>query len=365
MKKQRIVIASVLKPLNDTRMYEKMGATLARENRYDVFIIGYPVKSIPAHSNIHFMPLKAFPRMSWERVMAPLSVLAKCIKVKPDILLVNTHELLTVAILYRILFGSKIIYDVRENYYRNILYTKVYAPGIRQVLAVLVRFQEIALSPLFNHFILAEKSYQQELGFLKDRFTLLENKSLPQGVKPLPSYQTGIDLLFSGTIDISTGIFDAIALAKALYRASPDVRLRVVGYCALKNMRKKIQDECRDCDFISLIGFDHLVPHERIMEEIRTAHFGIIHYPGSPHTQHLKPTKLYEYMACQLPILTWADQHFAEDVVGRKAGLVVTSSAGLLLDKMKTTRFYPGPLEDIFWEDKKFLHLMQTLAGKQ
>ncbi len=365
MKKQRIVLASVLKPLDDTRMLGKMAMTLAGANHYDVFVIGFPAKSTPAHPNIHFIPLKAFDRMSWRRMMAPLRVLVKVIKVKPNVLLVNTHELLIVAVLIRILFGSKIVYDIRENYYRNILFTQVYPFGIRQVLAILVRLKEMLLGRFFHHFILAERGYKKEMTFFKDRFTILENKSLTQRARPVPSGHKGIALLFSGTIDISTGILEAIALAKDLHRCNPDVRLTVAGFCALQSVRRKILVACRDCDFIRLIGFDHLVPHERIMEEIQVACFGIIYYPPSPHTRNLRPTKLYEYMASQLPILTWENQHYAQEVMTQQAGLLVRTSAGQLLAEMNSATFYPRPINEIYWEGETFLHLIRMLSDKK
>jgi len=42
MKKQRIVLASVLKPVDDTRMFEKIGKSLSRNPDYEIFIIRYP-----------------------------------------------------------------------------------------------------------------------------------------------------------------------------------------------------------------------------------------------------------------------------------------------------------------------------------
>ena len=39
-KKSTVVIASVLKPVDDSRMYEKIGLTLAGSGRYDVHVIG-------------------------------------------------------------------------------------------------------------------------------------------------------------------------------------------------------------------------------------------------------------------------------------------------------------------------------------
>ena len=47
MKKQRIVLASVLKPVDDTRMFEKIGKSLAREPKYEISIYGYPSNKPP------------------------------------------------------------------------------------------------------------------------------------------------------------------------------------------------------------------------------------------------------------------------------------------------------------------------------
>lgn len=45
MKKRRIVLASILKPVDDTRMTEKLGATLAQVEGNEVYVIGYPSRT--------------------------------------------------------------------------------------------------------------------------------------------------------------------------------------------------------------------------------------------------------------------------------------------------------------------------------
>src|SRR5436190_24397317 len=115
MKKRRIVLASLLKPVNDPRMFEKMGVTLAQSDQYEVHIIGYPSNTSVSEQNLHFHQLSKFKRISFGRFTAQLKALQFIIKVKPELLVVTTHELLQVAILIRILFGTKIIYDIQEN----------------------------------------------------------------------------------------------------------------------------------------------------------------------------------------------------------------------------------------------------------
>ena len=54
MKKQRIVLASVLKPVDDTRMFEKIGKSLSDNPDFEIFIIGYPSKQPPNDPEITF-----------------------------------------------------------------------------------------------------------------------------------------------------------------------------------------------------------------------------------------------------------------------------------------------------------------------
>jgi glycosyltransferase involved in cell wall biosynthesis len=279
MKKQRIVFASVLNPVNDTRMFEKMGVSLAGQNDYEIFIIGQPVSHIPVHAGIHFLPCKKVKRLSISRLFLPLQIALKLIKVKPNLLIVNTHELLIVSVANRIIFGCKIVYDLRENYYRNIRFAEGFPFWLRTPLALYVRLKEKIAAPLFHHFILAEKAYQSEVNFIGNCFTVLENKaalSVPviRVKNPVPSR-----LLFSGTIAHSTGVFEAIALASSLHNIIPEIGLTIVGYCALQDIREEILNMLKDKPFINLIGFDHPVPHPIIMEEISKADFGIIYYP--------------------------------------------------------------------------------------
>ena len=303
MKKQRIVIASLLKPVDDTRMFEKMGVTLGDSGQYDIFIIGYPSKSTPAYANIHFLPLTAFSRISPGRLLAPFKVLRILHQVNPQILIVNTHELLIVAVLNRILFGARIIYDVRENYYRNILYAGSFPFLLRPFLAAWVRLKEKVTSPLFHHFFLAENGYQKEMSFFQNRATVIENKATETKGLSRARMPGKIRLLFTGTLAESTGVFQAIDLAKKLHSLSDSIHLTLIGYCAKVETLRKIHQEIKESAFIQLHGGNYLVPHPEVIKAIYTSDFGMICYPPSRHTENSIPTKLYEYLAGRLPIL--------------------------------------------------------------
>lgn len=304
IKKRRIVIASVLKPVDDTRMLEKLGRSLAGTQKAEVFIIGFPSRlSVPFEEGITLLPLPFFKRLSLGRVLIPLKILRKCIQVKPDIVIANSHELLIVAMLNRILFGSRIIYDIRENYYRNILLTDSFPKFLGWSLALIVRLKERCFSPFFHHHFLAEKGYLSELPFLKKECTVLENKVLVPASFHRSPKSGRIRLLFTGTLAESTGVFQAIELAQQLHQKNEAVEFMIVGYCAQPETYNRLLQAIENQPFIHLKGGRELVPHSQIFEAISEADFGIVFYPPSPHTANTIPTKLYEYLGCRLPIL--------------------------------------------------------------
>ncbi|MEQ8302950.1 MAG: glycosyltransferase [Cyclobacteriaceae bacterium] len=357
MKKRRLVIASVLKPIDDTRMYEKMATSLSKLDHWEVAVIGYPSKHKPAQAGITFLDLQPFSRISFSRLVAPLRIFKIIIQLRPEVLIVNTYELLIVAIANRILFGTKIIYDIRENYFRNIGYTSSIGFLLRWPLAALVRLKEKLLAPSFHHFILAEKGYESEFSFFRNRFTLLENRSVKRSVTVTTRDRSR--LLFSGTIARSTGVFEAIKLAVDLHKLDPSITLTLAGYCATESCRREIKVAIAPYEFVKCVGLDHLVPHSQIMNEIDRAGFGIVYYPSSPSTVNSIPTKLYEYLANRLPIITCANQSFAGLVTQHGAGILADGTSPVILDRLKGIQCYNIPIPDIYWEEQKFQDLIQ------
>lgn len=363
-KKGLVVIASVLNPVDDTRMYEKMAMTLAPEG-YDIAIIGQPSSTIPAHANIRFEALAGTKRLSISRLITRWKIGQKLLRFQPEVLIVNTHELLIVSLVNRILFGTRIIYDLRENYYRNVRFSEVFHPVVGCMIASAVRLKEMIVAPFIHHFILAEKCYAEELSFIRKRFTVIENKAaLPPTFIRKPNPQ-GLELIFTGTIARSTGVFDAIHLAKVLHEIDSKVGLTIIGFCALRTVREELLELVKNKPFIRLVGIENLVPHSQILEAIAQANFGIIYYPPSPHTNRSMPTKLFEYLAAGLPILTWPNQYYSGMVSEYHAGVIVSENIQSTLDEMRGDHFYPSPISGTSWEGGLLLNLLNKMTKSQ
>ncbi len=371
MEKPKVVIASLLKPIDDTRMFEKFGLSMAETNKYDINIIGFESKNARTANHITTHSLGNFSRASLTRFFKPWKVLKFLIKVKPHIYIVNTHDLLTVSLIYKILFGGIFIYDIRENYKKNILNTNVFNKGLRPFIAVWVRLKEWLSKPLIKHYILAEKVYQKQLPFIGQRFTLLENK-----YKPLPDERTAyrnpepstINLVFTGTISEGNGVFDAIEITKQLHNLNNKVKLRIVGYCALKQDLLKLREAIENLDYIELNGGDHLVPHLEIIEAIEKADFGfVLKKPNNGVNDDKLLTRLFEYTANELPIIALDNPTWVEFCAKFDAAIHVNPidfNPEEVLKKMQNKPFYTkGDTKTSLWstEAPKLTRLIDSL----
>src|SRR5688572_16247844 len=150
-KKRTIVIASILKPVDDTRMYGKIAQTLSTLPHTTVHVIGFPSAHQQDGSIIRH-PLKKFGRISLARIKSRFTVLKICLTLRPDIFITTTHELLGVGMLLKLLTRCRLIYDIQENYYRNILYTTTFPLLLRPLVALAVRLKEVVTSIFVDHF---------------------------------------------------------------------------------------------------------------------------------------------------------------------------------------------------------------------
>jgi hypothetical protein len=356
MNKKIVVIASVLKPVNDSRNYEKTAISITRSGNYQVHLVGQKVQNLPLDDSVLFEPLFSFHRLSIQRLFTGWIFLFYLFRTKPDLIIVTTFELLLPAVFYKLIKGKKLLYDVQENYFRNLVYTNSFPPVIKYILAVGVRGIEYMTRPFVNHYFLAEKKYEEEFSFTKNKSTVLENKLRKESVKPRNARKDGlIQLLYSGTISENYGIFESVKLAKELHKLDTRIRMKIIGFAPKKEILEKVKLEIAGSDFITLIGGAEFVSHGEILTLVAESDFGLIPYRSDKSTENCIPTKLYEYLAHKLPYLISPNPLWLEITERYKAGMetdFLKPDVAGILNKMKENKFYVyKPSDEIFWNE--------------
>ncbi len=384
-----VLLASVLKPVDDTRMRGKFAETLLRRPYTQVHIAGRGVagadNSQPTQPEprLHLHRIFGGPRLGLGRLAAQARYWAVLRRVRPALVVVHAPELLPLTLLWHWLGrGRRFIYDIRENYALNIATQRVYGGLTRRVLAAALRGVEGWAARRAAGMVLAEASYAAELPFLgrlpPARVVVVENKYqpvpgevLPAAPRPPLGAAAPLRLLYSGTISELNGVWEAIALAGQLRTAWPGgVRLTVIGCCQQPALLRQLQEKtAANAGWLTLIGGAAPVPHAAIVAEMGRSHLGLLAYRPHPSTERCRPTKLFEYLAHGLPMLCAPNPLWLALLQQHQAGLPLDFSqptdAPALAAALQSHRFYPcGPPTDVLWaaEGKKLWLLLDSFV---
>ncbi|RYU80453.1 glycosyltransferase [Hymenobacter persicinus] len=379
-----VLLASVLKPTDDTRMHEKFGRTLAQRPGWQVHVAGRAAPpSAEAPPNLHAHPLLNGSRLSLARLGAQARYWRLLGRLQPDLVVVHAPELLPLTVLWQWLRPARrrFIYDVRENYALNVTTQQVYGGLTRRGLATALRWVEARAAGRASGLVLAEQSYATELPFLArlpaGRVVVLENKYqpasgevLPTSAQPLPGPTEPLRLLYSGTISELNGVFEALDFTVRLRQYWPQAHLTIIGYCQQPDQLRRLEQALAAAGgAATLVGGAAPVPHQRILAEIRRSHLGLLPYRPHPSTWRCLPTKLYEYLAHALPVLIPPNALWQQLVAPAGAGLVVRFDAPAdlagLTEQLSRGRFYAqGPPAEALWaaESRKLWAFLDSIG---
>lgn len=363
---KKIVIASILKPVDDVRAYGKIAQSLAKTNKYEVNIIGKEGKSEPNETKIHFHP-HLINRNNWvKRALLNMFLFLRILFQKPDVLIITTFELIFTALLVKTFSTAKIIYDVQENHEVNL---RLKNGLIRSIFAPVIRLIEWIGSKFIDHFWLAEACYSEELSFLERHYTILENKAKEPTIIGHPKREER--LLFSGTLSVYSGVEIALNVMLKFIQNIPSTKGIIIGQIHDSHLENELTQAVKNHPNIQLICSKNPIPHEDILAQIQLATLGIISYQSNRINQNKIPTKLYEYSRHRLPYLVQQDTTWAAK--GSQLGGAIPFDFSTI-DKVNLPEFIknasysfpnPYPNEDT-WEAEsvKMIDSIEALINK-
>jgi hypothetical protein len=363
----KIAIASTLKPVIDPRAYEKIGKSLAHRQHYQVHILGSLPTTDPVATNIILNPIVK-NNGGISRFLIPWKILNALFKIKPEVLIICTHELLLIGSIYKLFIGSKLIYDIQENYLFNLIYQKNYFWGLRHFLAFYVRAKETFLSNFVDHFLLAEQCYADEIKFIKQRYSIIENKFIAPQFEQKKQNQVRVEFLLSGTISTEYGVLDALRFFKEL--PASKYKLILVGHCPNKRTFRVLKKEVNGVENIDFNVSATPVPHQEILAHIGNKTIALLPYQVNKSTAMKMPTKLYEYIGLGIPVLISANPLWDNLVNKYHAGLSIDFKSPIYIDNISkrltlTKEVQVVDLKDIMWnnEEIKLFAVLKNLIS--
>jgi len=356
----KILIASVLKPVNDPRAFGKLGLSLRETNKYHLNIIGFFAKNAINLKNVVFAAIYHASRLHPKRLLVSRSFVKNLEGYRPDLVIVTTYELLPAAIWGKKRYKYKLVYDVQENYSFNIIDHQTLPIGFRHLIAKGIRFIENKAAPYIDHFLLAEENYQHELPFLSN-FTVLQNK-FQGNVEPVKPFRLNhmkrFNFIISGTITPSYGIAEAVEWFGIIVDKYPGSVLTIIGHVTLKSYRQKLESMVPGRSGIHLNLSPNPIPSSDILDALRSADIVLLPYQQKASIKYKIPTKLFEALAMGKPVLHSENDRWSDMVMRYPGGKAIdfanTKNAFKDFEDFLSLTFYQAPpSKDLTWENEK------------
>lgn len=172
--------------------------------------------------------------------------------------------------------------------------------------------------------------------------------------------------MYSGTIAESYGIFDCLELLDKWIKMGKMVELTIIGYCPREDTLSKLKEAIQNKPYIKLIGGDSPIPHPGILKALLEADYALISYRLNPSNARCMPTRIWECLAYQVPMLMKREHPWVPLLEEKKAGIAIDYQhpPPEIPATSTNTAFYPqeNP-ESCYWEyeAKKLLAALESL----
>lgn len=302
---RKVAILSVVHQALDNRVFYREARTLAKAG-YDVTLIAVHDKD-EVKDGVRIRALPRVPRSRRPLLWRTIARLA--LETDADIFHIHDPELLMVTPWLRRRTGRPTIYDIHEAN-ADFIAVKDYLPAfVRRPLAGTFRQLEPRLARGESGLIFADDAIAADfIGFGGPKMTLFNfpgDDLITSGVAEIADReQREPVVLYLGGLEPNRGARLMIAAFDEVLTRMPEARLLIVGHFMPPELEAEVQADVAARGITHAVTITGRVPFEQIGRYLQRASLGWVSWQAVPKNQKNIPTKLFEYMAFGLPVVT-------------------------------------------------------------
>ena len=312
-------LTSAHEPFDD-RIFHKECKSLA-EAGYDVAVIAQHDRD-EVVDGINVIALKKSKNRVDRMFGLTIQIFFRALKQKSDIYHFHDPELLPVGVLLKLFSRKKIVYDVHEDYGKQIL-SKPYLPKwSRRGISVMINLIEYSSTGFFDGIVTATDDI---LNKFRNHNTALSVKNYPvisyfkyerNNGKENSIHGKVFNLVYIGNISKERGLNETI---QALAYIDTPLKLSFYGNCDPTDSEFNLNN-LKGSEKVQFVGW---MEHKEVVAKLSNYDAGIVCLHPLPNYITALPIKLFEYMAAGLPVIASNFPILREIVEGNKCGICV------------------------------------------
>lgn len=313
-----VCLLTSVHPLYDIRIFYKQAKSLAAAG-YSVTLIAQHDASSPFETEgVRVIPLRR-PRNRKERMLKTVWQLwRQALQQKADVYHFHDPELLFVGVLLK-LRGHSVIYDIHENVAEQML-TKRWLP-FRRSISRLYRWLEIGLCRMFP-LVLAEASYDK---LYPERCNKIVVQNFPElGLFPaaLENRDSSRRVVYVGGVSRLRGIDVVLDALGMLNQMGVGFHFDCIGEVS-PSYRQQLEAYCSRLGIADHVTFHGRMKATEAYEIVSQGAVGLAILQPSPNYLESFPTKMFEYMALRIPVITSHFPLYVQTVQEAECGITL------------------------------------------
>jgi len=274
---------------------------------------GYRVTLIAVHPRDEVkegIQILALPRVRrWQRPLLWLRLLRLALGTRADIYHFHDPELLLVTPWLRLLSGKPCIYDIHESY-PEFVEVKEYLPRwLRGIVAWTLSRVEPVLARLQSGLIFSDEQIAGAFaGVRRPKETLynLPERSFVEAGTAATHDDVPREpvVLYLGGMERNRGSSLMVQAFRLVHKELPEARLLVVGHFEPAELEGEIRADAERLGVADALQITGRVPFEEIGGYLARSAVGWVPWQAVEKNEKNVPTKLFEYMAYGLPVVS-------------------------------------------------------------
>lgn len=294
---RRVLLLSTVHPSADSRIMYKIAPSL--RSHYEVFC-ALPGLRGGLCDRLHLIGLPKFSRLLPRILFAHPIALLKCLRLRADIVHIFVPELIPLALLFQ-WAGAKVVYEVQENLFKKFA-IKRYNNGL--IFRKLFCFFDKLARRRF-HCVFTDDAYLEEYHDLAKPFRVIHNYvSLPviDSLAQEGARTHRPEVFYLGVVSMERCLDTMVNALASLTNSYPDCHLHLFGPVGVS--KTEIETIPGYAQVKNNITFHGYTDQQVALRYARQAVAGIALLKPVADYPESFPTKLFEYMALKLPVIT-------------------------------------------------------------
>lgn len=255
------------------------------------------------NQGIELIPLKK-SRSRALRILLASRFLRAALRQKADIYHVHSPELIPVALMLKLIFGKRVVYDTREDFPAMML-TKTYLPArLRRLTSRFVAGAESLAARFADGFLTADSgTLRPHAKTGKSRKLVFYNFPNLQYFPEPGTVEKKFDLVYRGGLSERAGTFVMLKAVRLLKERGTPVRLLMFGYSDNKQAEQMLRDAVLTLGIECHVTLQGIIRHDDMAATLSQAHIAVCPLQRIPKFLNNIPVKVFESWACGLPVI--------------------------------------------------------------